>query len=246
MAKSQPGGRSERPPFKPGEFQTSVPRNLRSSAPAYSRFELSRDNERDLHFDGEELFAIESAGSPTLHRAAIYRTRAGKFVAEFSTRPTPPDERLGKPADEHLRELARNLWERIEGFIDDNSHHPRHEETVERLAGIPNALKALNSSDSRWMRLWRLRETVGEGLADEAQERFVREYRPGDGEGQSAWQFLDALIAAVEHHARVSTTISSKVAVFDTLDDAFAWFRPGRLTNELLKQAGRWGPEFIE
>lgn len=244
MAKSQTGGHSERPPYKPGEFQTYVPDNPRPSG--FSRFELLRDNERDLHFDGEELFSIESAGSPTLHRAAIYRTRAGKFVAEFSSRPTPQDERLGKPADEHLKELAGNLWERVEDFIDDNSHSPRHEETAERLAGMPNALRDLRIQDSRWIRLWRLRETVGATLADEAEERFVRDYRSSDGNGETAWQFLDALIAAIARHARVSTTISSKVDVFDTLDDAFAWFRPGRLTNELLKQAGRWGPEFID
>ena len=39
---------------------------------------------------------------------------------------------------------------------------------------------------------------------------------------------------------------SCKVDVFDNLDGAINWFRPGRLTVQLLKQLGRWGPEIIE
>jgi len=34
--------------------------------------------------------------------------------------------------------------------------------------------------------------------------------------------------------------------VFETLDEAAAWFRPGKLTVSLLKQLGRWQPETLD
>jgi hypothetical protein len=39
---------------------------------------------------------------------------------------------------------------------------------------------------------------------------------------------------------------SGKVAVFDSLDDGLAWFRPGKLTTALYKQLGRWEPEVLD
>jgi hypothetical protein len=42
------------------------------------------------------------------------------------------------------------------------------------------------------------------------------------------------------------STGSSKVAVFENLDDGLAWFRPGKLTTELRKQLGRWEAEVLE
>jgi hypothetical protein len=43
-----------------------------------------------------------------------------------------------------------------------------------------------------------------------------------------------------------STEAVEKGDVFDDLDAACAWFRPGPLTTALLKQLGKWEPEFIE
>ena len=40
--------------------------------------------------------------------------------------------------------------------------------------------------------------------------------------------------------------LKGKAGDFDTLDDAIAWFRPGPLTNELMRQLVRWQPGFIE
>lgn len=37
-----------------------------------------------------------------------------------------------------------------------------------------------------------------------------------------------------------------KAEVFESLDAACEWFRPGPLTTELLKKLGRWQPEIIE
>lgn len=39
---------------------------------------------------------------------------------------------------------------------------------------------------------------------------------------------------------------AGKAAVFETLDEAVAWFRPGKLTVLLLKQLGRWQPESLD
>ena len=39
---------------------------------------------------------------------------------------------------------------------------------------------------------------------------------------------------------------SGKLAVFDSLDDGLAWFRPGKLTAALYKQLGRWEPEVLD
>lgn len=242
MAKSQMGDRpAVPPPFKTGGLQTDESGN----PPRYVRFELKRDNERDLHFDGERLFFVESAGTHTVHRAAIYRTRGGKYVTEFSMRNSLPDERLGRPPAESLARLAQNICDRIEEFVDDNSDNEHYGEAATCLAKMPEALKQLNDVDRRWERLWKLRETHGDVLVDEVEMWFLREARPIYG-NQTAWQFLDLLISAIEHCAAASSVLSSKVSVENSLDDAFATFRPGRLTNELLRQAGRFGPEFIE
>ena len=242
MAKSHKGGHSAVPPtFGSSGLQTSPP----SDPPSYVRFELKRDNDRDLHFDGVQLFCVESAGTPSVHRAAIYRTRGGKHVTEFSMRNSLPDERLGRPPAEYLEQLRRNLWERIEEFVDDNSDNKDYGEAATFLAEVPETLKQLHDVDRRWERLWRLRETHSDALVDEVEIKFLREARPIYGP-QTARQFLDLLIHAIERHAAANSVLSSKVSVVDSLDDAFATFRPGRLTNELLRQAGRFGPEFIE
>ena len=38
---------------------------------------------------------------------------------------------------------------------------------------------------------------------------------------------------------------SGNAAVFDTLDEGLAWFRPGKLTTSLLKKLGRWDAEVL-
>jgi hypothetical protein len=43
-----------------------------------------------------------------------------------------------------------------------------------------------------------------------------------------------------------SSDVDGKAAVFETLDEALAWFRPGKLTVALLKQLGRWEPEILD
>jgi hypothetical protein len=96
------------------------------------------ENVRAIRFDGEVIGAVEDKGAGGMYRAAIYTTRGGKFVTEFSSLLTACTVNGQKP------------------------------------------------------------------------ER--------DG----------------------------KAEVFDTLDAACDWFRPGRLTTELMKQLGRWEPETIE
>ena len=48
-------------------------------------FKLMRDDARPVEFDGVEIAAAESHGSPNSRtRAAIYRTVGGKFVTEYT------------------------------------------------------------------------------------------------------------------------------------------------------------------
>lgn len=73
-------------------------------------FQLVRDGDRDLTFNGFVLAEAESMGdaAPVRHsRAAIYQTLAGKIVAEFSQaaaqshnrgEPDRPAARMGKAA----------------------------------------------------------------------------------------------------------------------------------------------------
>jgi hypothetical protein len=73
-------------------------------------FQLVRDGDRDLTFNGFVLAEVESMGGPApIHhsRAAIYQTLAGKIVAEFSQHmaqthnrgePDLPAARTGKAA----------------------------------------------------------------------------------------------------------------------------------------------------
>ena len=62
-------------------------------------FQLVRDGDRDLTFNGFVLAEAESMGGPApIHhsRAAIYQTLAGKIVAEFSQHMTQNHNR-GEP-----------------------------------------------------------------------------------------------------------------------------------------------------
>ncbi|HTE40654.1 MAG TPA: hypothetical protein VK629_07485 [Steroidobacteraceae bacterium] len=112
------------------------------------RYTIIRDGDRALEFDGEVLAEVEMDGAgpgamERVHRAAVYCTKGGRLIAEFSSRNRP-------------------------GF----AHF---------VAG----------SD------------------------FDEDVR-------------------------------SKAAAFANINEAIAWFRPGRLTIELLKKLGHWNPEFIE
>lgn len=43
-----------------------------------------------------------------------------------------------------------------------------------------------------------------------------------------------------------SANLTGKTAVFETLDEAVRWFRPGKLTVSLLKQLGRWEAHHLD
>src|SRR5204862_4707665 len=43
-----------------------------------------------------------------------------------------------------------------------------------------------------------------------------------------------------------NSTATGKAAVFETLDEAVTWFRPGKLTTALLKQLGRWDADHLD
>ena len=60
-------------------------------------FQLVRDGERDLTFNGFVLAEAESGPAPIHHsRAAIYQTLAGRIVAEFSQH-TAQSHNRGEP-----------------------------------------------------------------------------------------------------------------------------------------------------
>jgi hypothetical protein len=225
---------------------------------AFSRYTLTRDDERPLQFDGEELFAIESKGGPNGHRAAIYRTRGGKYVTEFSSGPVR-DSRLGRPSVDSLRSIRDELMEHIgrqvawrEQKAIEYPADDRNAQSADALRNMANDLRALPLSSEPWIQLWRACALDEDVQAVEAEQEFLRSYGFGpdpriNGHDPllNATTFVQGLAAAIEQ-AVYAPHRSGKAAVFDSLDDAFSWFRPGRLTNALLRQAGRWGPEFIE
>lgn len=129
----------------------SITRNP-DEPPVYLQYTVSRgENIRPLQFEADLLGAVETGHGPqssATYRAAIYKTRGGKYVAEFST--------------------AKIL------YAVDTVHTP------------------------------------------------VSERKP------------------------ISVERDGKAEVFDSLDAACDWFRPGPLTTRLLKNLGKWGPEIIE
>jgi len=66
------------------------PNAIENPPEEYRRFKLARDNDRALEFDGVELAKVversrsTKTGAAMVTRAALYRTRGGKFVTEFS------------------------------------------------------------------------------------------------------------------------------------------------------------------
>lgn len=74
-------------------------------------------------------------------------------------------------------------------------------------------------------------------------------YKTRGGKFVSALSKANAYIALVEGIQDPETAHSgefNKAQVFDTFDEAVAWFRPGRLTDALRKQLGLDEPERIE
>jgi hypothetical protein len=79
-----------------GVIRAAVGLRVQPSAGQFRRFRVDRDNDRPLEFDGKALGRVEEAShdGTVLTRAALYVTRAGKFIAEF-TRFETPDTTLG-------------------------------------------------------------------------------------------------------------------------------------------------------
>jgi hypothetical protein len=75
----------------------------------YQRFKLARENDRPLEFEGIELAKVaersqstRTAGAAMVTRAALYRTRGGKFVSEFSkfeAEPMYPNPSAPRPVE---------------------------------------------------------------------------------------------------------------------------------------------------
>jgi len=78
------------------KISASVALPVKVSLP-YKHFKLPRDKNRPLEFDGIELAvttertqSLRTAGAAMVTRAALYQTRGGKFVAEFSKKEAEP------------------------------------------------------------------------------------------------------------------------------------------------------------
>jgi hypothetical protein len=57
---------------------------------------------------------------------------------------------------------------------------------------------------------------------------------------------LQSMFASVEDSAGPDTSGYNKAAVHDTFEEAMAWFRPGRLTDDIRQQLGLDKPVRIE
>jgi len=236
MTKSQ-GGRSSR---EIGIDRMGKPVYGRTApTPDLKRYTLQRNGDRPIQFDGDELVSVESRGSPTTHRAAIYRTRGGKFIVEFSSRPSVREEALRRPRADELAEFRETFIQKV---ID--TAEWREGKAVQ----FPRDARNLQSlADQRWVCLW-LAQPQEQALSE-----LIRQYGYY-GSPDKLGPFLDALgfLDAAIHIAEASgdeqfdVAAAGKAAVFDSLDEALKWFRPGPLTTELLKKLGKLEPEFIE
>jgi hypothetical protein len=74
-----------------GVIRAPVGLRVQPSADKFRRFRVDRDDDRPLEFDGKTLGRVEESShdGAVLTRAALYCTRGGKFVAEFSRFETP-------------------------------------------------------------------------------------------------------------------------------------------------------------
>jgi hypothetical protein len=74
-----------------GVIRAAVGLRVQPSADKFRRFRVDRDDDRPLEFDGKALGRVEEAShdGAVVTRAALYGTRAGRFIAEFTRFETP-------------------------------------------------------------------------------------------------------------------------------------------------------------
>lgn len=96
---ARPAQRDEpEPPTLPAAGEPAIADSIAESTPAgWTRLKIRRDHDRPLEFDGVELAKVEEVGqapkivgASTITRAALYQTRGGKFVTEFTRFETGP------------------------------------------------------------------------------------------------------------------------------------------------------------
>jgi hypothetical protein len=268
------GSQEPAPKLHVGQDQAGNP-TLRVEMPVDpKRYTLQRDEDRPLQFDGAALASAESRSGHTTHRVAIYRTRGGKFVTEFSSRPAgaatiyndPP--RL--PESNELADYRELFIEAVieqaewrEGKAEEHPRDIRNHDSAAALRYLASRLDQVPENDTRWICLWLAENNLSDEHPDDdttiterqlaAKSEILRAYgfynvRTVTKPDLEVRRFLDEMINGLERAAQPEdvTLPSGKAAVFDSLDDALGWFRPGKLTNELLKKLGRWDPEFIE
>lgn len=92
------------PPRKP---PTAAETAQAPAEPTWTRFKLRRDGDRPLEFDGVAVGHVEdraqspqTAGLATITRLALYQTKGGKYITEFSRfeeEPVIPNPRAPRP-----------------------------------------------------------------------------------------------------------------------------------------------------
>jgi len=236
-------------------------RSSASDSPRSSEFTLRilvRDDERPLKFYGTVLAEIESRATSVTHRGAIYRTRKGRYVSEFSSRPNVEDERLGRPSIEVVEQMRSDLLTNIrvhadshDKQADQDTESDSHAHSADALRNIMPVLRGISFDRPEWLQLWKTYQRHDTTAASDAEKSFIRSYGYSevgreDADVSRGLSFLTELTAAIEYSASVSEGARGNAKDFDSLAEAKSWFRPGRLTNELLRQLGDWDPEFIE
>ena len=250
MNKSSDGGRSSAS-ISPPLHNVPPPVPVLTS-PELGRYTLTRDDDRPLQFDGIILVEVESAGSPTTHRAAVYQTRAGKFVSEFSSGPKKSTAPTAAEVAEIRDSLVTRICDQAESCEGKAIEDQRNVTAAETLRGLADDLMQLPSSRPEWADLALAYRNASVGLGSTDDElKLIRAYAFNGG-GTASFLLRD-VIASQRACARDAIAAegvyqhrSGKAAVFGNLESALAFFRPGRLTNELLKKLGRWDPEFID
>lgn len=258
---------------KSGRSPARVSHPATSSTTPLLRYTLKRDGDRDLQFDGVEVAAFESGDLSVTHRAAIYRTRGGKYVAEFSSREAPKRSRYRDPSStpnplelEDFKEIlvgaVIQTAEWREGKAEQFPHDARNSLSARALRGLASVLDEIPANDANWVAIWRTEYDLDvdddEGFLigerrNEARSAFLRGYGFGNCEidvtQEDAAVFLKDLREVLDdaaHQNDEPVRESSKVQAFETLDEAVKSFRPGYLTTELLRLLGRMDPEFID
>ncbi len=239
-------------------------------------YTLQRDGDRALQFIGSEVAAIDSGDRQITYRAAIYRTRGGKYVSEFSSRPAPvpspyrdPPERMPSADEvaEHKEVIVSAIIDTAEwreGKAQQFPNDLRNAQSADALRELATALEEIPATDSRWMCLWLAEYGLDADLVEDtlsiAQAQLTAKSELIRGYGfhltdlvspptpLEARRFLDGLLQALQAAAQPepAARATGKAQAFETLDEAIGWFRPGRLTTELLRLLGRMDPEIID